>query len=314
MNALTLAREMLVIFLLMLLGYYARRRGFVPAGGVKSVSALVTNICAPAMVLDAAFSSEAPLPLPVFAAGFGVSALIFALLIAAGALICRLLRAARAERYSYQLPTVFGNIGFIGYPVCLAVLGKESLIYASMCNLVYNLLLYTYGKHMLVRAAQRDDAGPKPGRLAALRPLVNVGTLSSLAALIIFLTDPPTPPVVSNVLNYAGNATVFLSMLVLGCTLAESPLRELLLGGKRVYAYLALRMLALPIVLILILKLFVRDPLPLGTLAILVSLPAGSMPLMLCQELGLEARELSRAIILSTLVCVLTIPVVCLFL
>ncbi len=52
----------------------------------------------------------------------------------------------------------------------------------------------------------------------------------------------------------------------------------------------------------------------LGTLAVLISLPGGNMPLILSQEMGLECGELSRGIILSTIICIFTIPVVMLVL
>lgn len=313
MDITSLALEMLVMLLLMLLGFYASKRGIVSEAGVRSISALVTNITAPAMVLGAALGSETRLEPAVFARSFGLSAAIYALLIVAGYLVCALLRAGPEERYSYLMPTVFGNVGFIGYPVCLAVLGRDSLLYASISNLMYNLLIYTYGKQLLARAAQRDE-GAADSPLKTLRLMLNVGTLSSLGALAIYLIRPRVPTVLVETLDYAGSGTVFLSMLVLGCSLAASPLRELILGGWKVYAYLAIRMLILPILLVLLLKLVVKDGLLLGTLAILVSLPGGSMPLMLCRELGLEGRELSRVIVLTTLACLGTIPIVCLFL
>ena len=313
MNLSTLALEMLVMFLLMLLGFYAYKRGIVTDPGVRSISGLVTNICAPAMVLGAALGSETRLSPAIFARSLGASLVIYAILIASGYLVCALLRVEKGNWYSYLMPTVFGNVGFSGYPVCLAVLGPDSLLYASVCNLMYNLLVYTYGKQLLARAASRDEQA-RETPLHALRRMLNAGTLSSLGALTIYLVRPQAPAALVETLEYAGSGTVFLSMLVLGCSLAASPLRQLVLSGWRAYCYLALRMLVLPIALVLILKLFVRDSLMLGTMAILVSLPGGSMPLMFCQELGLEGRDLSRNIVLTTLVCLGTIPVVCLFL
>ena len=44
------------------------------------------------------------------------------------------------------------------------------------------------------------------------------------------------------------------------------------------YPFLLLRMIALPIVIVLIMKCFIKDSLMLGTLAVLISLPGGNMP------------------------------------
>ena len=327
MNILTLCVEMLVIFIMILCGAWLLRRGILSAESAKAMSYLVAHVCNPALLLTSAFAYEGKLPPAVFFRGLLVAVGFHAILIAGGYLINTLLRVKRSERYSYQLLTVFGNIGFIGIPVCRAVLGPESLVYVSVSCLVFGILFYTYGTAMIRNAAQLQHAEQRIGNgsgthkesavsriLGKLRLIFNIGTLAAALSIVIYLTDPKVPQLVTETATHIGNATVFLSMLVIGCTAASESLRELFLGGKRIYVFLLLRMLVLPVAIVLLLKLFVHDTLLLGTTAVMVSLPAGSLSLMLCSEYDLTSQEISRGILLSTLLCIVTVPIVCSFL
>ena len=325
---------MLVIFIMILCGAVLLRRGILSSASAKAMSYLVAHVCNPALLLASAFAYEGKLPLAVFFRGLLVAIGFHAILIAGGFLINTVLRVKREERYSYQLLTAFGNIGFIGIPVCRAVLGPESLVYVSVSCLVFGILFYTYGTATIQNAAQLQHAAQRTGSagtasgsnsganeksaasriLGKLRSIFNIGTIAAALSVVIYLTDPKVPQLVTETASYVGNATVFLSMLVIGCTAASESLSELFLGGKRIYAFLVLRMLVLPVAIVLLLKLFVRDPLLLGTTSVMVALPAGSLSLMLCSEYDLESQEISRGILLSTMLCIVTVPIVCAFL
>ena len=303
---------MLVIFIMILCGAVLLRRGILSSASAKAMSYLVAHVCNPALLLSSAFAYEGKLPLAVFFRGLLVAIGFHAILIAGGFLINTVLRVKREERYSYQLLTAFGNIGFIGIPVCRAVLGPESLVYVSVSCLVFGILFYTYGTATIQNAAQLQHAAQRTGSagtasgsnsganeksaasriLGKLRSIFNIGTIAAALSVVIYLTDPKVPQLVTETASYA----------------------ELFLGGKRIYAFLVLRMLVLPVAIVLLLKLFVRDPLLLGTTSVMVALPAGSLSLMLCSEYDLESQEISRGILLSTMLCIVTVPIVCAFL
>ncbi|MBR2123502.1 MAG: AEC family transporter [Lachnospiraceae bacterium] len=327
MSSLALFMEMLIIFILIVLGFFMYRTGRMNTANARSLSVLVTTLCSPALQLNAAINTEGRLAPSVFLGALGVAILVYAILITASYLICLILKKPYKEWYTYQMLTVYGNTGFIGFPVCMAVLGNSSLVYASINNLVFNFLIYSYGMAILRKALRLQNTAPEGEREAItekinagrrifdnLKPMINAGTLSAVLSVFIYLLDPKLPRVLTSVISYTANATVFLSMTVLGCTIAASPLKELITGDKKMYLFLFFRMLALPIVIVLLLKPFIHNALLLGTTAIMVSLPGGNLPLMLCKQLELKDRELSRGIILSTLLCIVTIPIVCSFL
>ena len=304
MSALSLFLEMLVIFILISIGFILYRTGKIADGGMKTMSFLVVNFCNPAIILNAAMQNEEPIAPALMGNAVLVTVLIYAILIGISYLLPLLLRIPKKNRFAYQMLTVYGNVGYIGFPVCAAVLGQDALLYVSINCLVYNVLFYTYGEALLARAAGVKEGGRGIGGI------INAGTVSSLLTLLLYLVKIPVPMVLSDTVGYLSDACVFLSMLVLGCSIAQKPLKFLITGSKTMWVFLVLRMLVIPAAIVLVLKPFVHNELLLGTIAIMVSLPGGNLPLMVAEQDGLETSELSRGIVLTTIACIVTIPLI----
>ena len=149
-----LVAEMIVIFLLILMGYAGYRSGRISDSGVKTCSYLVVNLCNPALLLSNAIAEEAPVPAPKMRAAIYAAVLVYVILIPLSYLISRLIRAPEKDDYAYRMMTIYGNVGFIGIPVCSAVLGSASLLYISINCMVFNVTFYTYGMASMRRAAR----------------------------------------------------------------------------------------------------------------------------------------------------------------
>ena len=302
--------QMCVMLLLLLTGYYLFRKKKLNDASSRHISGLVANVCNPAALLCSAFDDGPRLSVGQLGYAFAVTLLLYAILLAASLLFWRLLKIEPKEAHVYHFLTVYGNVGFLGIPLVSAVLGSSALIYVSLNNLIYNVLFYTAGLSLI-----RKKAGVKTGSGIKERfgRLVNVGTVSALLTLLFYLSRISISSVFTDALNYTGRATTFLSMLVLGTAVAQMPLKELFCHIKD-YLFLALRLLLLPIGCVLLLRCFVTDPLLLGTCALLLAVPCGNLPLMSSREYGLDSDTHARTIVLSTLLSVITIPVVVLFL
>jgi hypothetical protein len=211
--------------------------------------------------------------------------------------------------------TIFGNVGFIGIPLASAVLGSESLIYVSINNLIFNVLIYTYGLAVLKKAAgqqQPEDAGALPEKESLAHKLVNAGTISAVLTIVFYLGDFPVPTIISSTLSYAGRATTLLSMLVLGVSVAQMTPKDIF-SHPKLYAFTLIRQILLPIGLILLLGLFVENALILNTTALMLAVPAANMPLMLSKQYHVDESTISQGIILTTIASLVTIPIVTLF-
>ena len=311
-------QQMVIIFILIGIGMILFRRGMLSEVGSKQISGLIINVTNPALLICSALEDGPKASLAELGIALVSYAAIFAVLIAVGFLIPHLLRAPKNSHYVYQMLSIFGNVGFIGIPLASAVLGSESLIYVSIFNLLFNLLVYTFGISVLEKAAASQDGekaplsgkAPSQGRL---QKLVNAGTISAVATIVFYLGNFRVPVIVSSTLTYAGRATTLLSMLVLGVSVAQMAPKEIF-SHPKLYAFTLLRQILVPVGCILLMRRFVENKLILNTMLLMVAVPAANMPLMLAKQMDMDADAISQGIILTTVLSLVTVPLACLFL
>ena len=193
------------------------------------------------------------------------------------------------------------NTGFIGIPLISAVLGTQALIYVTVFNIAFTLLFYTHGTRILLSDGERQKV--------TWKTFINIGTVSGLLALVFFWFRLRFPAVIEGSITTMRKATTFLSMTVLGVSLAQIPLRKIF-SSVRLLLFVLARMLALPAVFCLILKQFLGGGLMINAVALMLAMPSANMPLMVAKQHGLETETLSRGIVLSTILSIVTITVI----
>lgn len=304
-------QQMVIIFILIGIGMILFRRGMLSEVGSKQISGLIINVTNPALLICSALEDGPKASLTELGIALVSYAAIFAVLIAVGFLIPHLLRVPKNSHYVYRMLSIFGNVGFIGIPLASAVLGSESLIYVSIFNLLFNLLVYTFGISVLEKAAASQ--GGKNASQGRLQKLVNAGTISAAATIVFYLGNFRVPVIVSSTLTYAGRATTFLSMLVLGVSVAQMAPKEIF-SHPKLYAFTLLRQILVPVGCILLMRGFVENKLILNTMLLMVAVPAANMPLMLAKQMDMDTDAISQGIILTTVLSLVTVPLACLFL
>lgn len=326
MSITVVLQQMVIIFILIGIGMILFRRKKLTEEGSKQISGLIINVTNPALLICSALDDGPKASLRELAIALAAYAAVFAILIAVGFLLPYLLRVPKKLHYTYQMLTIFGNVGFIGIPLASAVLGSQSLIFVSIFNLLFNLLIYTLGVSLLQRAANGQTQGDaavfenggasKKSPLSVsgrLQKLVNAGTISAALTVIFYLGNFPVPTILSSALSYTGRATTLLSMLVLGVSVAQMAPKEIF-SHPKLYLFTLLRQILVPIGCILLMRGFIDNKLILNTMLLMAAVPAANMPLMLAKQLDMETDSISQGIILTTVLSLVTVPVTCLFL
>lgn len=322
-------QQMVIIFILIGIGVILYRRKILSEEGSKQISGLIINVTNPALLICSALEDGPKASLSDLGIAFVSFAAIFAILIGVGFLIPYVLRVPKNLHYAYQMLTVFGNVGFIGIPLASAVLGSESLIFVSIFNLLFNLLIYTFGISLLQRAAARqagEDASLHAGQMtevtttpanrinsSRLKKLVNAGTISAAVTIIVYLGNFRVPVILSSALSYTGRATTLLSMLVLGVSVAQIAPKDIF-SHPKLYGFTLLRQILVPIGCMLLMRGILDNKLILNTMLLMVAVPAANMPLMLAKQMDMETESISQGIILTTVLSLVTVPLACLLL
>ena len=313
MSITVVLQQMIMICILIGIGMILYKKEMLSEMTSKQISGIIVNVTNPALLICSAFSEGPRVSLQELGTALVIFVVIYAVLVAVSFLIPHILRVPDKYHYCYQMLTVFGNVGFIGIPLASAVLGPECLIFVSIYNLIYNILIYTFGISVLRRAAVKQGTAGSLITATRWKKIINAGTISAAATIFFYLADFPIPEIVPSTLTYIGQSTTLLSMLVLGASVAQMAPGDIF-SHPKLYGFVLLRQILLPIGCVMLLRLIISDTLILNTLALMLSVPAGNLPLMLSKQLHVETNTISQGIILSTLLSLVTIPVVSLVL
>ncbi len=299
--------QMFVLFMLMAVGIICRKTKLMNDSVSRGMSGIVVNIASPAFILSSGMNKDEYVEPYKLINCVIVAAVIYAGLILAAMVIPKILKIDRDHVGTYRVMTIFSNIGFMGFPIVSATYGSLGLLYASIFQFPFNLLIYTYGIQVLKPDVLDEDGTVQ--KTALWKKVVNVGGISVFAAITLYLLHVHVPEPIEDVITSLGNLTVPLSMMVIGYSLEGMKISDLL-GDVKLMVFTIIKLIIIPIVGMLILRLFISDPILLGVCFVMIATPVGSMTAMLAQHYGGDEDTASRGVALSTLLSVATIPLV----
>lgn len=208
----------------------------------------------------------------------------------------RLMRTRSEDVGATRLVTAFGNVGFVGLPVVAAIFGDEMVFFASLCNIPFNLALYSCS------AAQLSPDG---GRVR-WQDVLNAPVIATLLSVVLLLSRVHVPGVLADTISSVSGVTIPLSMLVIGTSLGGISVRSVLTDW-RVYVVSAVRLLVCPLLTWLVLRPFAAGAL-LGISVLMAACPSAMLVTALCLQYGRSDAFASKCIFLSTVLSAVTIP------
>jgi hypothetical protein len=210
------------------------------------------------------------------------------------------------QKNMFRLMTIFSNVGFMGIPVVSSIYGEGCIIYVTFYMLAYNLILYTLGMFI----AQKNL--PKDERQSGIKGLFNIGTICSILAILLYFSGIEFNDTVLTFFDYVGSATIPLSMMVIGVSVARMPFSEVF-KGLRVYVFAIVTLLVIPVSASFVFRFLENNNVIFGVFILMFAMPVGSIVTMLIKEYGGDESLSSRATIITTLLSIVTIPVVAMF-
>lgn len=201
---------------------------------------------------------------------------------------------------------IFGNTGFIGYPVLSAIFGPQAVVYAVVYNIVFNLLSFTFGAWLIasdneygvrVRMSWRDFITP-----------CNIATLITMA---LAFYGVHAVPVVGPALSTIGSFTTPATLLIVGSSLVNLPAAKLL-GTPRLWIACLVRMVATPLLIFAVMRPLAGGAL-LGVVVVLAAMPVATNGTMFCYQYGGDAKTMAQGTFITTVLALVTIPLLATF-
>ena len=299
MSIVPVIKQMITLSLLMLTGFFANRFGILGRDAQKWMSKLIINITCPALILSSVTTSQRLENNQMVLIIFG-AAIAYYLILPFLAKGCAL-AGPRNRRSEYACMLIYSNLGFMGIPVANAVLGKEAILYISIFMAIFNISIFSYGIILL--------GGTGGGKLQ-FKKMINPGTVSAVAAVLLYLGSISIPTLLLEPITAMGNTTTPLAMMVIGASLANGKVRDLF-AEKSMILFTVLRLLGLPLLAWVVCQILgVQDRLLAGALILISGMPVASNTVMLCTELNRDGDYIAKGLLISTLASVVTIPLI----
>ena len=298
MNFTALLSKMVLFIILLLIGYFASRKGFLSKDFSKSASWLLLNVFLVASILNSVLGERPSLPTGELWMALLFMTVVLVLCYLLGMIFSRFDHDDKTSVQTFLLISVVNSL-YVGMPVAQALCGSEGVFYVGLSSVPFNILLYTWGMWAL-----RHGKGKKGIRL---REMISAPLISALLSLLIFVVDLHVPKIVSDLLGSVASATVPISMLVIGATLGNVSLSEAF-SKKKLYLINLVRLIVAPLLIYFLFRPFtVNQPL-LVSLVIVAACPCGVLSTPLSIQYGYDPEYPSECIMLSTALSMITLP------
>lgn len=300
---------MLTLFAIVVVGYIAGKLGYMGGTFDKKLSKVVIDITCPALILSSAMTGELPdrryiLPL------LGISVLTYVLLTGVALLLPRLLTKKKDDEGVIGFAMMFGNVGFMGYPIVASIFGHEAVFYAAVLNVVNTFTVFTVGTMLIVGKNQESTVEEKEmSQKKMLRKvLYSTPMLSAyLTMLIVALEIKDIPEFISQPLTMIGNITVPAALLIIGSSMSQLPLRAML-GNSTIYTTTLMRLAILPVGIHYLMTLLGFSSFVVGINTVVIAMPVATYGTILCLRHGKDTTLITEVTFITTLLAMISIP------
>ena len=295
--------NVLLMLLYMLPGFIMCKAKKIRPEHQSSLSVVLLYICALGLYLHALTELD---PSPELFTKMGLF-LVFSLGCETALMLLLLLLMGKEKRKDFgmrmlSIASVMGNVGFFGMPVVKALFpaAAEAAVYSCVFNVSLNILAWTVGVFTLTGQKKYVSF-----RAAFLNPSI----IAAVAGIILCLLRSKEwlPGLFRTGFSTLSAMSTPLCMIILGVRLATMDLKQLL-TTRLVWLISTGKLVLFPLFCYLVVLPFPLDPVFKGSMLILGATPCASILLGLA-EIHHNGQELAaNCALLSTLLSLVTIP------
>ncbi len=290
----------LILLIYLGVGMYCKKTGIIDDLTKKKMVDLILKIALPCMIFNSFNKPLTPDVLKKTALAFIVAFCIAVLSYLLGKILYN--RYPLERKSILQYCTLVNNSGFLGMPMVSAVYGADGLLYASIFIIPNRIMMWTAGLSLFTVSDFKSKC-----KNILLNPCI-ITVFLGLARRILNL---PFPEFLDKAIANIGAVTSPLSMMVIGTMLVGVSWKALF--EPSIFYLTAVRLIFLPLVALGFMRLLNFDPLLTGVSLILTGMPAGSTSALLAAKYGADEDYASRCIITTTLISLITVPLLMLF-
>jgi hypothetical protein len=298
---------MITLFAIVVVGFVAGKLDYMGGTFDKRLSKVVIDITCPALILSSAMTGELPdrqyiLPLLL------ISVITYVVLTGIAYLLPRYLTRRQEDQGVIGFALIFGNVGFMGYPVVASIFGHEAVFYAAVLNVVNTFAVFTIGT-MLITGKSEVEGHKFQKKVLYSTPML----AAYVTMLIVALRIDNIPAFISQPLTMIGNITVPAALLIVGSSMSQLSPRAML-GNGTVYVTTLFRLAILPIAIHFLCRALGFSEFVVNINTIVIAMPVATYGTILCLRHGKDTTFITEVTFITTLISMLTIPALVTFL
>ncbi len=297
-------------------GFILVKAKMLPEKAAETVSTIVLYVCQTAMVFlgfqNYEFNPSIGLNMLYV---FGLTLVVhFAMIVIVS---CFVKGKEEAKIKAVRYGSVFGNCGYMGFPLLAMLFGNTSqfgeiMIYAAVVITVWNLLNWTVGVYMIT--------GDKK-QISFKKIIFNPVIIAVVLGFLVFVIskkpivdwaaqgstlDAVLEKLISSV-EFFSNAVTPLSMTVIGMRLANIKFKQLF-TEKLAYLHCALKLVLMGIIAVLVVSFIPVSQAVKYTIFFTMAMPAATSTTLFTVKFGGDSEFASVCVLLSTILSIVTIP------
>ena len=281
-------------------GYLLVKGRLLPKESISAFATLLLYACAPFQTIYAIQQ----LDFSMYMLKYLIQTLVLGLVLMGGTLgVVYFVLRKRQQDVRYRICTVaaaMGNCGFMGIPLLEALLPDypQAVGFASMFFMAMNILMWTLVSFIITRDRRY---------ISLKKVFVNPSVIAMGVALVLFFGRIRLTGKISELVITLNKMSTVVCMLILGMRLALVPIKPMFTSGIQ-YVAIALKLFVFPLAALAICSLLpVEREFAMG-IYIICCAPTGNMVLSFAELLGEGQDTAANVVLLSTLLSMLTIP------
>ncbi len=297
----TTLNQMLVLFAFMAIGYFLNKKKLISDNASKVLSRLETYLLLPCINFRTFYNNCTKDNLVAKSKYILYGLIVLIITFVISLLISRLFTKENYLRNVYVYSFTIPNLGFMGNALVLALFGDSVLFDYMMFYLAFTIFIYTYGLYSLV---------PKEhGRGFSFKTLLTPPMIAMLVGAVFGLLEIKLPAFVTEVVSSGAACMSPIAMLIAGFVVGNYSLKKLA-SDYKLYIASLIRLVIIPVLVVLALKLIGTDGGIVMVTLCALSLPFGLNTVVFPEAYGGDATPGAGMALISNLMALLTIPLI----
>lgn len=302
MNLNGLYRMQGMLFSLMILGAFLKKKGIITDEGKKVIADIVILVTLPCSIIE---SFEVELSMDILKSS--AQALLISCVLQIACYILNMFLYPRVEddkRKVLKYETMASNAGILGNPVAEGIFGSMGLFYASFFLIPQRTAMWSLGMTYFTKAPDRKTLIKK----ICTHPCI----VSVFIGFVLMLLQIQIPGFLGDTVHSLNKANTAISMIFVGTVLAEADMKTMITPLSCYYA--VIRLVILPAFVWLSCTLLHTDTLITGISVVLAAMPAASTTAILAAKYEGDEVFATKIVVFTTLLSMISAPIWCMVL